>query len=380
MKLYDLVDPILLLDHIEKGFVSVQKHPTLPLYVYNYTQKATFENVWGDGTIDYCRGLIVCNSGDRCYEIISRPFKKFHNLNTASIPETLEENLPNTTPTITAKLDGSLGILWQFEGEYGIATRGSFTSPQATWATKWLKDRVNRLVPHYSMDLPTNFDYTWLFEIIYNENRIVVDYPFEDIVLIGIVNKETGVEVPTLEAQGRLRGFRCVGQVKDKNIYDCKADNIPNKEGYVISYARPGTDPLKVKIKMEDYVRLHKIVTGMNPRSIWEKLSTGQDIDSMSSFPEHFQKWFKLWKDKLEGEYYDILTRANQAFAGRPCMLGCQPDGRRWRAEYARYVQKYPQDLHGILFAMFDNRDPAPLIWKQIKPRGDDKAFRTGCE
>ena len=68
-------------------------------------------------------------------------------------------------------------------------------------------------------------------------------------------------------------------------------------------------------------------------------------------------------------------------------MLGCRPDGRHWRtdernwrAEYARYVQKFPQDLHGVLFAMFDNRDPAPLIWKQIKPRGDDKSFRAEGE
>ena len=288
MRLYDLVDPILLFDHVEKGFVSVQRHPTLPLFIYNYTQKATFENVWGDGTIDYCRGLIVCNSGDRCYEIISRPFKKFHNLNTTSIPETLEENLPNTTPTITAKLDGSLGILWQFEGEYGIATRGSFTSPQATWATTLLKERVKGLVPHryHSTNLPTNSDSTYLFEIIYNDNRIVVDYPFEDIVLIGLVNKETGEEAcyETVVAVAASRGFRCVEQITGRSIHDCKADNIPNHEGYVISYDRLGTDPLKVKIKMEDYVRLHKIVTGMNPRSIWEKLSTGQDIDQLSIF------------------------------------------------------------------------------------------------
>jgi len=34
-----------------------------------------------------------------------------------------------------------------------------------------------------------------LFEIIYKENRIVCDYDFEDVVLLGIINTKTGSEV-----------------------------------------------------------------------------------------------------------------------------------------------------------------------------------------
>ena len=133
MKLNELLDVKLLDQHRMNRLVGCQIHPVLPLRIYNYTSAAQFDPHWGDGTIDYCRGLIVDNEDS----IVARPFKKFHNLNTESIPETMETNLPVLEPTITKKLDGSLGIYYAYDGFEGIATRGSFTSDQAKWATTW---------------------------------------------------------------------------------------------------------------------------------------------------------------------------------------------------------------------------------------------------
>jgi RNA ligase len=127
---------------------------------------------------------------------------------------------------------------------------------------------------------------------------------------------------------------------------------------------------------MEDYTRLHKIVTGMNPRSIWERLSTGQGVDRMSSLPEHFQKWVHAWTDKLMNEYKNIETRVIQSFVGRPFVESVETD-RTYRKRFALYVQTLPQELQGALFAMLDGKDIAPIIWRQIEPRGDDKSFRT---
>src|SRR5271156_1066714 len=149
MKLDQLLNIDLLNKHRMDGFVGCQYHPTLPLRIYNYTHLAQYDGkAWGDGTIDYCRGLIVDNEDN----IIARPFKKFHNLNTASMPETLVENLPLELPEITKKMDGSLGI-WYPDGTPAgaIATRGSFTSPQALWATKWWKMHVAKFDPRFGM-------------------------------------------------------------------------------------------------------------------------------------------------------------------------------------------------------------------------------------
>jgi RNA ligase len=377
MQLDNLVDMTLLEKHLLEGMVSCQKHPILPLQIYNYTHKAQYSPVWGDGTIDYCRGLIVDATN---YEIIARPFKKFHNLNTASIPETLETNLPKTTPTIAKKYDGSLGILWQYGNDYGIATRGSFMSPQARWATKWLKDRVEGRVRLCPMDLPGDTTFTWLFEIVYPENRIVVSYPFEGLVLLGAVNKLDGWELPysAVENVGRIRGFRVAERIKDKNIFDCMQDNNPNEEGYVVTYPLgAGKDPLKVKIKMADYLRLHRVITGMNPRSVWELLKEKKPFDRrFDGCPADFMAWLNKWVEKLNSEFDKIAADTNDLYVNRPIEDGT--DHRRYRAECAAYFfrQNRPE-LKSIFFLMLDGKNVDEAIWNMLEPRGDDKTFRT---
>ena len=37
MKIYDLLDKTLLNKMVEDGYVNVNKHPDLPLYIYNYS-------------------------------------------------------------------------------------------------------------------------------------------------------------------------------------------------------------------------------------------------------------------------------------------------------------------------------------------------------
>ena len=59
---------------VEDGYVNVNKHPDLPLYIYNYSKGCQAKHVWNDVT-EACRGLIV----DSNQNIIARPFKKFYN-------------------------------------------------------------------------------------------------------------------------------------------------------------------------------------------------------------------------------------------------------------------------------------------------------------
>ena len=375
MKLNDLFDVKLLEQHIANRFVGVQHHPSLPLRIFNYTQNAQFEGkLWGDGTIDFCRGLIVDDNDN----VIARPFKKFHNLQTTNIPETWEENLPQTLPTVTKKYDGSLGVYWKYDGQFGIATRGSFTSPQALWATKWLHERC----PQGFVDnvlAPT----TPLFEIIYPENRIVVKYDFEGLVMIGLVDIQTGYEhnYRTLRDCAQYNGIR-VAEYVALSVSHLKELNVENEEGFVVSYWKHMEPPLKVKVKMADYVRLHKIVTGMNARSVWELLESGKGTAGFEHTPEHFQKWLAQWSEKLNEDFNELYMQALRIFNKRPNRAEWQ-DSRQYRAAFAEYVKfaaLHVPEIHGFLFAMLDNKDPQPFIWKSIKPRGDDATFRTEGE
>src|SRR6266567_4933297 len=104
---------------ISQGYVRRQEHPSLPLFILNYTEKSVYEHVWPKVTRQ-CRGLIV--AADR--QVVSRPFPKFFNYGE-------QEPAPSyyhSPVTVTDKCDGSLGVFWEYEGVRGVATRGSFIS------------------------------------------------------------------------------------------------------------------------------------------------------------------------------------------------------------------------------------------------------------
>lgn len=94
------------------------------------------------------RGLILNKTTG---EIVARPFDKFFNW--------FERGRFSRSPIMQVyeKLDGSLGILYRTEdGELRIATRGSFDSEQAQYATKLLHEMYGL---KYSAKLPQ--DYTF---------------------------------------------------------------------------------------------------------------------------------------------------------------------------------------------------------------------------
>lgn len=378
MKITDILDRKILREHLDNRLVGVQKHPTLPLCIYNYTPRAAFANVWGDGTIDYCRGLIVDGEDN----VIARPFKKFHNLNTAHIAETMEVNLPNVIPTVTEKMDGSLGIYWAYDGQYGIATRGSFTSPQSKWATDYLHEKWKGR-GHICFTSKT-----MLFEIIYKENRIVVDYDFEGLVMLGIVNIPDGTELPydTVKQIADHCEFKCTDRY-DSGVLKLVGVDEENREGYVLSYDVPGKSPVKVKVKFEDYVRLHRVVTGVSPKAIWELLATGADRSFIEATPEHFRNWARSWVDKLYDEFNELYAIACHIYLGRPYQFLPMSDS-DYRAKCAEYFKKECKEeiasgTLGVCFAMLDHKNAVQIeqmIWKLIKPRGDDQSFRTDGE
>ena len=366
MRLYELLDPNLLKDHEDNRRVSSQRHPTLPIRIYNYTHLAQFDPHWGDGTIDWCRGLIV----DDDYNIVSLPFRKFHNLNTASISETMFENLPRAPYSATEKLDGSLGIFYDDGCGGAIATRGSFTSPQAIFATKWFKENI------WNFDRIWTPDETPLFEIIYPENRIVVDYKnWGGLIAIGMMNKNTGAELPWPFVKERFSSvMRCAHDWSGTALHNLINLQRPNEEGFVVTFSTG----LKVKIKMEEYKRLHRIVTGMNPHTVWEYLRDGKELPS-EGLPANFKKWLTSWQLKLESEFTELYWEAKHVYMDRPVYDGIDP--RSYRAAFAAYIKREAKPkIHGILFAMLDGKDVTPYIWDLLEPRGDDKSFRTEGE
>lgn len=333
----------------EQGLLSIQQHPTLPLLIHNYTQRCQWERAWDDMTVK-CRGLITDLQG----YVVCRPFPKFFNLGEHTAPDS---KLPPINWRqefhVTEKLDGSLGILYPTGNGHAIATRGSFVSDQAIRATSMLRRLGTRI----------SDEHTYLFEIIYPQNRIVIDYgATEELVLLDLVHTSSGLSAPrrVVESAADLLGCRAVA------THDLTAEqlanyssNEPNREGVVVRFA----DGMRIKIKLNDYVRLHKLITGVNARHIWEHLRDGRLLaELIEHVPDEFMQWVQRIADELDQRYLAIWREASDVLGMTKLRLRDAD-----RKSYAAAFNCHP-DIRAILFLMLDGREFRQAIWKQLRP------------
>ena len=342
-------------EYIEKGLVVKQNHPTLPLSIYNYSRTTQYDGMWDDITLN-CRGLVLDLDGN----VIAKPFPKFFNYE-----EHKPEDIPNETFEVYEKMDGSLGIFFHYEGEWHMATRGSFTSEQAI--------KGMEIAKKYNYDRFCVPGFTYLFEIIYPENRIVVDYGKEErLVLLGIMNPN-GEEIPYEEIVDD--GWDIVMKYKTwgEDWKTLKNEISKDNEGYVIRFS----GGMRMKIKGDEYVRLHKILTNFSTKDIWELLKNGEDLGAfLERVPDEFDDWVKRTAMNLRYNFHSIDERAGKMHDyfryGKYNDKEVEPT----KKEFAEYVKQFPTELAAVMFKMWDKRPYDYIIWNMIKPK-HEKPFRN---
>jgi RNA ligase len=332
MNLYDLFSYTELDAALSEGLVKQRLHPKLPLAILDYTDKATYSRTWNTVTRN-CRGLIYDTN--------------------------------------------SLKIL------------GSFQSEQAVRATELFRD----IWKQTSADFLTGA--TYLFEIIYPGNRIVVDYgDLDDLALIGAVNVVGGfVYGPEMVPgwpgpRATVLPYRTLREA-------VHARPRAGKEGMVVRSLMDGS---MVKIKQQDYIELHRIVTGLNEKAIWERCrdadlrkgaySVGDPINQvLEGVPDELHSWVRSVAEQLFDEVYDKRDQVYTLFARAQDEVD---PGTEWRSERGRrkalalWLQSegLPAGqqkgeggwLKKAVFQVYDGYDPNHYLWKLVRPEGDVRA------
>ncbi|MCI0501920.1 MAG: hypothetical protein L0Y61_09300, partial [Epsilonproteobacteria bacterium] len=271
-----------------------QKHPILPLYIWNYSKKTQYENLWDYVTLQ-CRGLVTDDKGN----IIAKSFKKFFNIEEG-------RHTPTNDFQLYEKMDGSLIIAFFYQG-WQVASKGSFTSDQAILATE-LFSKLN----HNSFSI----DGTYCFELIGPSNRIVVKYPEDKLVLLTIFwEGDNGfIELPreVISLHSQLSGCDLVPTYDFKDFATIKALNWDNHEGFVARFSNGE----RCKIKFENYIVLHGIITNCSSYVVWEYLRTIGKIpeEMLKEVPDEFYEWIKDLSNKLSIDYLKFLYEAYKDF------------------------------------------------------------------
>ncbi len=326
------------------GEVSVAEDGDL--LIFNYTHKAQFEARWNFFE-RISRGLIINRKTD---EIVARAFDKFFNWG---------EGGQTSAPivSVTEKIDGSLGILFRDNG-YRIATRGSFASDQAIWATRFLD-------AHYRLDeLPD--EWTLLFEIVYPENRIVVDYGGEQaLVLLAIRNRRTGDYLPFQRVQqvAARYGFKTPRVYDFHDVADIlalRAAIDASQEGWVVEFA----DGQRFKFKGDRYMELHRLISGLSFKHTLEAVANGAVEYIRGQIPDEFLGDFNRWLATIRAVVAETKARVQTAFDTAP---------KTTRKEFALWVMAHHKALAPYLFALLDGKALEPMIYKMAFENIEDE-------
>ena len=353
------------------GLVGRRHHDTFPLDLLCYSRKCVHENVWDKAT-SLCRGIIITRETG---EIVARPFEKFHNYG-SDTPVGESQAIPIWQPVIWEKMDGFMCTMYRWENKDYIASKGSFHSIHAKWATAQIRKMFGDRLPIILGGK------TLVFEGLHKDLRIVIDYKErQELVLLAVIDNKTGQEYSPegLESVATELGFNTplnfqltLEQARAASLGYGKAD----EEGYVLTWYRPNTTPFRLKMKFIEYLRLHRIVTGVSPKRVWEVLSTGQSIE-LQEYLNHSTPWFaefaKKWVRALRAEYDRLHGEAYTRFQVAQTMLKDYSQ-RNWdkphaiRKAYAEYfTSPTDKEFSSILFEMLDGKDIAPVIWRMVR-------------
>jgi len=356
----DILDWEKLMEHVERKEVTMREHPKFPyLVIFNYADIVAFKGLWTNET-RLSRGLIV---NIETNEVIARPFAKFFNYGQQGAPEI---DLDTPIHHVGDKFDGSLGIVFRnpYTDELEVATRGSFSSEQALRAT-WMLDGWLGRQETYRFYIDEGL--TPLVEIIYPENRIVVDYgDTEELADLGAVHNSSGAFIaPPREPMYDPVTLRDV----------LSRPSRANAEGWVVWLDHYTA----VKIKYSAYIELHRIVTGLNRKSVWRALSEGHDkyLALLAQLPDELYAWAETVGNELNRSYalemraidanYIVLTEMYENRGGSFEELD--------RALFASLVRdiQMPASYKSFMFSLLDGRDIQEKIWKSIEPAGGER-------
>lgn len=250
------------------------------------------------------RGFIIKKVGHK-YIPVCMPFTKFFCVGDPNAKNDLYKLYHRKQWHVEEKIDGSLIKLWYDDDRWHISTSGTIHAKNAPVQFE-MKDITNyeELFLYASKD-KIDWDrldkhYTYLFELVGLENKVIVPYEVEDVYYLGRRNNYTFYEVPYMKDD-------CVGVEKCKRpkykVIDVvdnpkkmmkqlqqEVDNLTKEdehfEGYVVS-----DESLKTRVKMKSSKYMELFFQKGNgiftPRKILLMILDQKDDDVISSFPEY---------------------------------------------------------------------------------------------
>jgi RNA ligase len=300
-----------------------------------------------------CRGLIFDINGT----LISRPYHKFFNIGEKQETYLNKVNL-NEPHVILKKLDGSMNRPIPTSDGFRLATKAGVTDVSMN-AENFIIDK-----PHYSAFINKCIQKrtTPIFEWVSRKNRIVVDYPEDNLILTAIRHLNTGEYVlyDSMRQYAESWNIPVVGAIagNDRDIGNI-VEHIrkwKDSEGVVIRF----NSGYMAKSKSDDYVLRHKSKEAISQEKNILKIIIEDSVDDLIPILtledayrlREFERAFWMAVEDVGMDIYDKYKE-----------LDCGQEQR----EFAMCVKKEtPKHLHNFMFSLRCKMPVRDLLVVQI--------------
>ena len=350
------IHPILKAIESKEEFIVIDKGD-YKVVDYVFQQPTTFD----DPLVMECRGIKFCKDD----MILARPFRKFFNYGENG------SDLPIWRPHyVTEKLDGSMIHPVVINGRLYLHTRKGHTDV-AKQAERFMisTDR------DYAGLCRVAFASGWtpIFEYIGPNNRIVLRYDEENLVLLAMRRLVDGAIMEWTQLNAWCRHYKVpvvgrFGSIKDKDVFVETARKLEGAEGYVVYF----DDGYMVKIKAEDYVLQHRALDDMSSKKkVVALCAQGFADDVLPMLSDADKKELIDFGFALNLEIQEYVNEASHLYDEWEL---CRKD---FALKVAPHMQ--PKWMAGVVFGLMDGKEPRKMVidlvvrhWKdvQVKWRG----------
>lgn len=346
---------------------NIRVHDKDGLTIFNYAMNADFN----DPVVQEARGIILDTD---MMKVVCWPFRKFGNWN-----EPYADTIDWNSAQVQQKIDGSI-IKFYFHNGWKIATNGMIDANDAecgqtigkTFADL-VKESINypELMGNLLNDMAHSIhvvNFTYIFELVSPENRIVIPYPENRLYLLGVRHNVSGQEIPfdklpSWKDFARPAIYPCSdfdGCLKFMNEHFNNNPEQITDEGFVVV----DKNWHRIKIKTQEYVDLHHKIAN-------HTLSASKIVDYLLHTPSELDEVLSVIHNPVVHQAVDfyrneleILTEEIDFYLNHA------------RAEYGalgqdrkKFAARFSQDAwKGFAFTAISNKDATALLLLQKMP------------
>jgi len=303
-----------------------------------------------------CRGICFDKEG----KLISRPYSKFFNVGEKEETQLNKINLYEPH-VVLEKLDGSMIRPIPIKEGFRLATKSGITDV-AMNAEVFIADK-----PHYGTFIRKCIQKgtTPLFEFCSRKNRIVVDYPEDNLILTGMRYNHTGSYLPYVVMKSYASAWNILVvkavdglAVQNIELFVKQVREWESEEGVVIRF---DTGHM-VKIKADDYVLRHKSKDSISQeKNVLQTLLEDAVDDLVPLLTQDDATRLKAFQGAFWASVVDLCIDMDQLFE-----LGNKkyPDKKNFAVEYVQ--KEIPLMYAPIMYAIKNGKGSRQTIVDMI--------------